>query len=380
MKIVRLSDHLVCPLGHDTETTLEAVLQGRSELRLHSDWQHLPKPVCASLFEPDGIASAFAESGQTDQGYTRFEQLAIASAAPAIARSGIDPASPRVLFVLSTTKGNVELLGGNGAGQSESVSPVWSAERLARHFGNPNIPMVVSNACISGLCAQIYASRALQSGRYDQAVIVGADVLSSFIVSGFQSFKALSQQPCRPFDRERNGLNLGEGAATLVIGRVENADGAWTLCQGAIRNDANHISGPSRTGEGACQALKATLAGICPDEAAMISVHGTATLYNDEMEAVALQRAGLDHLPVNAYKGYLGHTLGAAGLLESVLSMHAIDRGVIPATRGFSEPGVSVPLQVSNQPRTTDKKAFIKMLSGFGGCNAALYYRKGGTQ
>ena len=262
---------------------------------------------------------------------------------------------------------------------SESVSPAWSAERLARHFGNPNTPLVVSNACISGLCAQIQAMRILRSGRFDTTVVVGADVLSPFIVSGFQSFKALSQQPCRPFDRQRCGLNLGEGAATLVIAPSESSDGAWTLCQGAIRNDANHISGPSRTGEGAYQALKTTMKGIDSKEPAMVSVHGTATLYNDEMEAVALQRAGLDHLPVNAYKGYLGHTLGAAGLLESILSMHALDRGVIPATRGFAEPGVSVPLQIVSQPRTTSQKAFVKMLSGFGGCNAALYYRKGGT-
>ena len=381
MNLIRLSDNIVCPLGHDTQTTLEAILQGKSGLRLHTDWNHLPEPVCASLFEPDEIESAFAESCQEKAAYTRFERLIIATADRAVRQAGLDATSPRVLFVLSTTKGNVALLDRNAAPvHPDAVLPFWSALRLAEYFGNPNTPLVVSNACISGLSAQIVAMRALQSGRYDTAVITGADVQSPFIVSGFQSFKALSQQPCQPFDRQRHGLNLGEGAATLILQNAATPQGAWTLCRGAIRNDSNHISGPSRTGEGAYRALKATLSGEDTDQLAMVSVHGTATPYNDEMEAVALQRAGLASLPVNAYKGYLGHTMGAAGVLEAVLSMHALDRGVIPATHGFSELGVSVPLQVSNQALATSKKAFVKMLSGFGGCNAALLYRKGGDR
>ena len=216
--------------------------------------------------------------GKFAAGADFFEKIALLSASKAVCAAGIDPSSERVLFVLSTTKGNVELLG-----NAQSYAPAFasgfapgfalgretlhsSAGLIAAHFCNPNTPVVVSNACISGLCAQIEAMRALRSGKYDYAVVTGADCLSAFIVSGFQSFKALSQEPCRPFDSGRNGLNLGEAAATIVFAAERtaccaetygtgtgaalsgNGYGAWMAVSGATRNDANHISGPSRTG------------------------------------------------------------------------------------------------------------------------------------
>ena len=150
-------------------------------------------------------------------------------------------------------------------------------------------------------------------------------------------------------------------------------------CRGAIRNDANHISGPSRTGEGSYRALKVALGDVSPDKIAFINTHGTATLYNDEMESVAIERAGLTQVPVNGLKGYYGHTMGAAGILETILSMCAVDDNNILATRGFEIIGVTHPLVLSNQNQATDKRAFIKLLSGFGGCNAALLMAKGGT-
>ena len=133
-----------------------------------------------------------------------------------------------------------------------------SASLVARYFGNPNQPVVVCNACISGVCAQIEAMRALRSGRYDCAVVVGADEQSPFIISGFLSFKALTDTPCRPFDKDRTGLNLGECAATVVL-QAADAPAGWVLECGSIRNDANHISGPSRTGEGSYLALMEVL-------------------------------------------------------------------------------------------------------------------------
>lgn len=341
-------------------------------------------------------------------GLTFFEKIALLSASKAVRAAGIDPSSERVLFVLSTTKGNVELLE-----NAQSYAPGYvqgfalgfasgretlhsSAGLIAAHFCNPNTPVVVSNACISGLCAQIEAMRALRSGKYDYAVVTGADCLSAFIVSGFQSFKALSQQPCRPFDSGRNGLNLGEAAATIVFAAERAACGAetsgtgkgaampgngfgtWTAVSGATRNDANHISGPSRTGEGSFRALRQVLADACADELAFVNVHGTATPYNDEMESIAINRADLSDVPVCGLKGYFGHTLGAAGVLETIISMKAADEGCVPATAGWRESGVSCPVSVSSECRHTDKKAFIKLLSGFGGCNAAMLFRKGG--
>ena len=111
-----------------------------------------------------------------------------------------------------------------------------------------------------------------------------------------------------------------------------------------------------------------------------VNVHGTSTLYNDEMESIALHRAGLDDVPVNSLKGFLGHTMGAAGILESILSILACENGIVLPTRGFGKLGVSFPVKVSAERRTCDGKAFIKLLSGFGGVNGALSFRKGGMQ
>jgi 3-oxoacyl-[acyl-carrier-protein] synthase-1 len=173
----------------------------------------------------------------------------------------------------------------------------------------------------------------LLSGKYNHAIVTGVDMLSKFIISGFQSFKALSLNNCKPFDANRDGLNIGEVAATLILSDKKESDiqlDDVVLTSGAIRNDANHISGPSRTGEGAYLALKQVCSGIKTDEIAFINAHGTATPYNDEMEATAITRAALQHIPVSCLKGYFGHTLGGAGVLESIISTRSLkDRTVL---------------------------------------------------
>ncbi|MDE5645593.1 MAG: beta-ketoacyl synthase, partial [Muribaculaceae bacterium] len=141
---------------------------------------------------------------------------------------------------------------------------------------------------------------------------------------------------------------------------------------------AIHISGPSRTGEGAYRVLSDILKSLRRDEIAFVNAHGTATAYNDEMESIALHRAGLDDTPVNGLKGFYGHTLGAAGVAETILSMKAIDNGVVLPTKGYSEQGTTYALSISPDVRTASRRSFIKILSGFGGSNAGIAYRKGG--
>ena len=140
-------------------------------------------------------------------------------------QTDIDPASDRVLFVLSTTKGNVFLLDKRETGfPAERVRLGMAARQMTGFFHNQNEPIVISNACISGVCAQIQAMRELEGDYFDYVVTVGADVQSAFIVSGFQSFKALSVDPCKPFDANRCGLNLGDAAATVIYTRRESAE------------------------------------------------------------------------------------------------------------------------------------------------------------
>ena len=365
-----LTRHIATPLGQNLAANWEAVLAGKSALRLYEGNDSLPEPYVASRF-----------SDRTpDPGLTLFETWVVRALRDALAPTAVDIASPRTLFILSSTKGNISLLE-TGSAPEAVLLPV-AAANIARAVGFSSEPLVVSNACISGVAAQIIAMRMLQAGNCDTVVIAGADVQDRFIISGFQSFKAMAPEPCRPFDAARQGLNAGEAVAVMVLQHVpesEVADSDWVLLRGAVRNDANHISGPSRTGEGSFLALQSVLAGVNTEALAFVNAHGTATPYNDEMEAKAITRAGLQHLPVNGYKGYYGHTMGAAGLLETILSQQAVDCRTIIGTRGFQTSGVSLPLCLSAAHSATRRRAFVKLLSGFGGCNAAVLWAQKGA-
>lgn len=349
-----IAGNIITPLGATTAANYQAVKGGQSSLQPHRRGRL--EPFTASLLPIDGQES-------------HFETMVVASARKAIAQAGIDVSRTDVVFILSTTKGDVELLTSDTADAS-SLYPGQSAQRIATLLGFTTQPIVVCNACISGLSAIILAQRLLNSHLYRHAVVCGCDSQSDFIVSGFQSLKALSPFACLPFDMERTGLNLGEAAATMVLAREAQA-GAWHIDAGAIRNDAHHISTPSPKGEGLLRALKAVLP---PDTAdiAFVNAHGTATLFNDQMESMAIVRAGLADKPVNAYKGNFGHTMGAAGVMETLLSMAAVDDHTVLGTHGFGELGVSGRLRMSADNFSTTQRQFIKTLSGFGGCNAAI--------
>lgn len=371
------AENVITPLGFSSEETLNNILSGCSALRLHNNDFDLPEPFFGSLLNRELIQDEFEKRSVEGSDLTMFEKLALLSALKALDNTSIDVSNNDVLIVLSTTKGNVSTL------ESDLMCKeayLWeSASAISRVLGNSNKPVVVSNACISGVCAQIYAIRELLNRRYKHVIVIGCDLLSKFIVSGFQSFKALSPEACRPYDIARKGLNLGEGAATIILSVADGTDkeSSWFFSSCSIHNDANHISGPSRTGEGAYRVLRDLINNVDMNELAMISGHGTATLFNDEMESIAIHRAGLEEIPLCGVKGFLGHTLGAAGIIETVLCMKSLDKGFILPTKGFGQQGTTYCLNASEEVRETEKKEFIKILSGFGGCNAGIAYRKG---
>ena len=376
--VYKVADNILSPLGATTAENYQAVKAGRSALMRHDQRWSLPdKVLTASLFSKE------QEQQFLISGLSRFESMVVTSAREALSQTTIDVSQPNVILIISTTKGDVELL--EESLDSNILSPADSAQRIAKTLGFTTEPIVVCNACISGLSALILASRLLEDGQYDYAVVCGADSQSRFIVSGFQSLKALSPEPCRPFDMERMGLNLGEAAATMILSSIVHSPlsivhSQWTLGPGAIRNDATHISNPAKNGEGSYLALKAVVSDGDQKSLAFINAHGTATIFNDQMESVAIERAGLMDIPVNAYKGYYGHTMGAAGVLETILSMSAIDDRTILATQGYEELGVSGHISLSASHQSTSKSAFVKMLSGFGGCNAALLLEVSGER
>ena len=356
-----LADNVISPLGETSEENYQAVKEGKSAI-------HAYAPMTAGI--PNGFVASLLSSD--------FEELAFRSAQKAIDASGINISSTRTVFILSSTKGSIEKLGQT---DDDKLYLGNIAQRIATRLGIQLSPIVVCNACISGLAAMILASRLLVSKKYDYAVVCGADCPGRFIISGFQSLNAMSAFSCQPFDIERQGLNLGEAAATVVLGReittksVNNGcrKQVWQIGHGYIKNDAYHISAPSKTAEGLYEALLKTMNGIDKRNIAFINAHGTATLFNDQMEAIAIHRAELQDIPVNALKGYVGHTLGAAGIMETILCMKAVDDHTVLGTRGYEEVGVSGRIQLSSKHYSTIKTSFIKQLSGFGGCNATLY-------
>jgi len=356
-----LADNIISPLGETSEENYQAVKAGRSAI-------HAYIPMTDGI--PDGFMASLLSSN--------FEDLVFKSAKKAIEVSGVDVSDKRTIFILSSTKGTIEQL---GKIDDKDLYLGETALRVSRRLGFKTKPIVVCNACISGLAAIILACRLLQLGTYDKAVVCGADCPGRFIISGFQSLNAMSPVSCRPFDIERQGLNLGEAAATMVLSNCNSAlsngnlnnKRVWQLSHGYVKNDSFHISAPSKTADGLCDALRQTLEGIDINNVAFINAHGTATLFNDQMEAVALKQTGLTNVPVNALKGYIGHTLGAAGIFETILSMKAVDDHTILGTRGYEELGVSGNVLISSNHYSTEKSSFIKMLSGFGGCNATIY-------
>lgn len=363
-----IADNIISPLGETSEENYLSVKAGRSGIRAYEPGTcNIPEGFYASLLFEDFETLAL-----------RSAQKAIANAQKNIGNERLELKGKRTAFILSSTKGNIE----------ENISLADSAQRIASQLGIDSKPIVVCNACISGLSALILGNRLIDSGLYDAAIVCGCDTPRQFILSGFQSLKALSPEPCRPFDMERMGLNLGEAAATLILSKNPIQGNSWRMGDGFIRNDAFHISTPSKTADGLYLSLQRTLESFTKEisstckqidmkeHLAFINAHGTATLFNDQMESVAIGRAGLSDLPANAYKSFWGHTMGAAGIFETIISMKAIDDDTILGTRGFSELGVSGKMNICAENRPTDKKGFIKMLSGFGGCNATIWAAK----
>lgn len=370
-----IADNIISPLGETSEDNYLSVKSGRSGIRAYEPGTcNIPEGFNASLlfedFETLALKSAQKAIGNA--------QKNIANEQKNIGNGQLELKGKRTAFILSSTKGNIE----------ENISLADSAQRIATQLGIDAKPIVVCTACISGLSALILGNRLIDSDLYDTAIVCGCDTPRQFILSGFQSLKALSPEPCRPFDMERMGINLGEAAATLILSKNPIQGNSWRMGDGFIRNDAFHISTPSKTADGLYLSLQRTLESFTKEisstckqidlkeHLAFINAHGTATLFNDQMESVAIGRAGLSELPANAYKSFWGHTMGAAGILETIISMKAIDDDTILGTRGFSELGVSGEMNICAENRPTDKKGFIKMLSGFGGCNATIWAAK----
>ena len=332
---------------------------------------------CVAKINDEKIQQHLSQIKNADA-HTKLEQLSILSIQDVLNQSGINPKDSRTLLIYSTTKGNIDILENTYKSiDSKRVYLSVFAKHLQSYFQFAHTPVVLSNACISGILAIIVAKRFIEQDTYDNVLVCGGDILSEFTISGFKSFNALSSEPSKPFDANRVGINLGEAVSTILITNKKELAKLYNtqIVSGASANDANHISGPSRTGDGLFQCLTQTLENN-PTDIGFISAHGTATPFNDEMESIAFDRAGLNTIPVNSLKGYYGHTLGAAGVLETVLSLESMKYQRLIKSQGFETKGVSGNITMIESHEDKIFSSFIKTASGFGGCNAAALFEK----
>ena len=287
---------------------------------------------------------------------------------------------------LATTKGEIDLLEkavlAHGSEQDAALSnPALLLGKLRQLLSLEDEGTLVSAACASGSAALAMAASDISAGRAGTALVVACDSVSEFVYSGFSSLMAIDTERARPFDSRRTGLSVGEAAAYALLASPQRAAGTGTEAPVAvtgwgISSDANHMTGPSRDGRGLWLAIRKAMdmAGADPDDIGSVSAHGTGTVYNDSMEMKALRLAFADSKrPVYSVKGGMGHSMGAAGLVEAILASRSITEGKVPPTVGMDSVDDEASGWASPEAQTVAGK--VKTLttnSGFGGINAAV--------
>lgn len=368
----------VCSLGLGAGRMFSAWQEGRSGLRkmLRFDSARYQTAYAGEAFPdlPDGREPTALSLGA----------LALAEAWSQAQAAGVPAAKLRkALLVLASTKAHVVPLENYIRKSEISVeqfyTPLAVARQLAADFGISGPVQAVSLACASGAAALALAAGLLAAGEVETAVVVGAEALSDFLLTGFSSLKSLAPEPCRPFDRDRRGLTLGEAGAALILTAAgqEQARPLARLAGWGLASDAMHLTAPDREGRGLAAAMESALkhAGWKPESVDYVNAHGTGTVYNDAMEAKAMARVfGLPGPPLSALKGNCGHTLGAAGVLEAAATCLALEHAWAPATWGLEHPGVeeSLDLIMGKGRPLPERPRALSLSAGFGGFNAVL--------
>ncbi|WP_207261028.1 beta-ketoacyl-[acyl-carrier-protein] synthase family protein [Desulfovibrio sp. Huiquan2017] len=274
------------------------------------------------------------------------------------------------------------------AGKKPQLAPILHylagnlAEGLAVHYDLSGPCQTVTNACTSGADAIGIAAAWIRAGWCDVAIAGGADALSEISYNGFARLMNTSPEPCRPFDKDRRGLNLGEGAGVLLLASTNVAERFGAPRRGRVAGygtcgDAYNLTAPHPEARGLLQALDTALgqARITCEDVACVNVHGTGTKANDLVEGHVLRDRFSQSL-VFATKGFTGHTLGAAGAMEAAFTLACLERGVLPPSKGFGEPDPAIGLSPVACPTAFSGRFGLSQSLAFGGNNSVLILEK----
>ncbi len=395
-KIVVTSAGLISALGHGVAANMQAIRNRRSGLRhpqhlrtIHAG-EFLVGEVTYSNEDIAGILNL-----REDHNYSRTALLALLAMQELLFATDIDllRSEPLALVNAGTVGGmcSVEDLyldfiapgTGDYIKYIDTLDCAESTEDIAGFFGLKPLMATISTACSSSANALLMGARMIQQGLVKRAICGGCDALSRFTLNGFNSLKNVAKEPCKPFDRDRVGLNLGEGAAYLLLETETSAleRGATILAAFSgycNSNDAYHPTAPSPHGDGAYNTMKQAMemAGLKPSDIGYINAHGTATINNDIAEGSAISRLFAGTMPYfSSTKPYTGHTLAAAGAIEAIFSIASMQQGIVPPNLNFESPMEELLLVPTTQ--FVEQVRLRHVLSnsfGFGGNNVTLAF------
>ncbi len=290
-------------------------------------------------------------------------------------------------LLVASTKGEIDLLTSARRDGDDLPATVLAApflDKITRQFGITSKAININAACASSTIAVARAAALIAAGEADAVLVYAADLVSEFVFSGFSALQALSDQPCRPFDCQRNGLTLGEaGVAILLLSETaaqqRNETPLAYVSGWGMANDAHHVTAPARDGYGLIQACHQALSksSIAPVDIAAINAHGTGTLYNDAMELTAFGSVFGESLPpLHGVKGSLGHCLGAAGGIEIAIGCRTLQEQILPPTVGCCDAEEAGQGKLQNVPQDISGDYLLCTNSGFGGINAAVILQR----
>ncbi len=407
-KVVITGVGMVTPVGLDTEKSWDGLVSGRSGIGPITQFEDKDVPTQIAGEVKDFDPARYIEAKEIKK-MDRFIHLAIAASQMAMDDSGLTVSpeiAERVGVMVSAGMGGLPALEKYHKVYlergSRKISPFFipmliineAAGHISIRYGAKGPNICVVTACATGTHSIGDAFKWIQRGDADAMIAGGTEsCICPLGVGGFNAMKALStrnsepERASRPFDAERDGFVMGEGAGVVVLEELEFAKkrGARILAEVAgygATSDAYHITAPAPNGEGAarCMAMALRDAGIAPTEMGYINAHGTSTKFGDELESIAIKTVFGDHaykIPVSSTKSMTGHLLGAAGGVEAVISILAMDRGVLPPTINLEKPDPECDLDyIPNTARKAQVEVSMSNSFGFGGTNACLVFRK----